>query len=565
DIYPIDSSTYLFVGRNDLGLLRIDDRTELNNLDYTVKASGLSNYSLVVGKRCKAIAWSPKDSLIYYSSNFGVFYKEWSSPKTEALLWQDEAFSGNDLRYHKDQLLCGTEEKGVLFFENNQFVAQLSEVDGLKSNTVKKLLVNNDLLYVLTSAGMQVYDLKEKQFLGLGVAEGMIGDGVTAFALSNDKLWLLEKHSFYGIEIADIRQEKEVGELYVDSLVVNGSMVDYSTVGEYSYQENAFTFYFDYRDIESKYETSIQYKLEGFYDTWKTISTSEHKIDFQSLPAGRYTFKVKAVYRNQASEIFTYAFQISPPYWHRWWFYLLLLISVAIVLTGVFRFWLISQRKKATLINELNSSKLTAIQSQMNPHFIFNALNSIQHLVLKGDVDNSYAFINKFASLVRKTLDFSDKDTIRLTDEIKLIQVYLELEKLRFKDNFEFSIILPENGEVNVPPMLIQPFIENALVHGLLHKKGIKRLTVTFKLDLVLTCTIEDNGVGRIKAREIKERQQGHHESFSLTAIKRRFEILGNYYDSELGYHYEDLTPTEANDVATRVVLRIPIHSIRKE
>jgi LytS/YehU family sensor histidine kinase len=216
------------------------------------------------------------------------------------------------------------------------------------------------------------------------------------------------------------------------------------------------------------------------------------------------------------------------------------------------------QNKKAQQINELNASKLTAIQSQMNPHFIFNSLNSIQDLILKGDVEHSYSYITTFSNLVRRTLSYSEKDFIDFDQEIKLLELYLSLEKLRFKKDFNYSINYENVDDIMIPPLLVQPFIENALVHGLLHKEGEKKLKITFELRDVLICTVEDNGVGREKAKTIRMRQNADHESFSSKAILNRFEILSAVFDGEFGYVFEDLYENDES-TGTRVIMRIPI------
>ncbi|MBK7665930.1 MAG: histidine kinase [Sphingobacteriaceae bacterium] len=194
----------------------------------------------------------------------------------------------------------------------------------------------------------------------------------------------------------------------------------------------------------------------------------------------------------------------------------------------------------------------------MNPHFIFNSLNSIQDLILKGDVEHSYSYITTFSNLVRRTLSYSDKDFIDFEQEIKLIELYLSLEKLRFKKDFSFTINTNNIVDIQIPPMLIQPFIENALVHGLLHKEGEKKLTIHFELKDTLICVIEDNGVGREKSKAIKLRQRSEHESFSSKAIYKRFEILSNVFEGQFGYTYEDLQK-ENQATGTRVSLIIPV------
>lgn len=215
-------------------------------------------------------------------------------------------------------------------------------------------------------------------------------------------------------------------------------------------------------------------------------------------------------------------------------------------------------RKRLEVEQQYRASELKAIRSQMNPHFIFNALNSIQDLVLKGNIENSYSYITMFSNLVRQTLTYSENEFIEFEQEIKLLELYLSLEKLRFKKDFNFELHVNGVEDIMLPPFLIQPFIENSLVHGLLHKEGEKKLKVSFDLKEELICTIEDNGVGREKSKAIKERQQKSHDSFSGKAIQKRFEILSNVFKGKFGYTYQDLYDKDEPS-GTRIVLIIPV------
>lgn len=215
-------------------------------------------------------------------------------------------------------------------------------------------------------------------------------------------------------------------------------------------------------------------------------------------------------------------------------------------------------RKRLEVEQQYRASELKAIRSQMNPHFIFNALNSIQDLVLKGNIENSYSYITMFSNLVRQTLTYSENEFIEFEQEIKLLELYLSLEKLRFKKDFNFELEVNAVEDIMLPPFLIQPFIENSLVHGLLHKEGEKRLKISFKLQDDLICIIEDNGVGRERAKAIKERQQKSHDSFSGKAIQKRFEILSNVFNGKFGYTYQDLYDKD-EPCGTRIVLIIPV------
>lgn len=211
--------------------------------------------------------------------------------------------------------------------------------------------------------------------------------------------------------------------------------------------------------------------------------------------------------------------------------------------------------------NELAISNLKALKSQMNPHFIFNLLNSIQALVVKGDIKSSYIYMEKFAILVRQTLNFSDLDLVDLEDEIELLNIYLELEKLRFSEDFEFQIVDNDIEGIEIPPILIQPFIENALVHGLLHKEGKKTLKIEFQLKDKLICIIEDNGIGREEARALKARQGSKFQSFSTKSIEKRFKILNESYKDKFGFEYKDVYENNIL-TGTRVNLYIPFKRI---
>ena len=248
-----------------------------------------------------------------------------------------------------------------------------------------------------------------------------------------------------------------------------------------------------------------------------------------------------------------------------------IIIAVLILLSAMFLIGRLRVRKKMELITlefqetqkrlevekQYKESELKALKSQMNPHFIFNSLNSIQDLILQQNTDSSYDYIVLFAQLVRNTLNYSSKNFIAIEKEIEFLEVYLQLEKLRFEDDFIYTIKHTNTEGLSVPSLMVQPFIENALLHGLLHKAGKKRLTIDFTFTDHLLCTITDNGIGRKGAKKIQERQGNSHESFALEAIQQRLEILKEQYGAEVGYEvfdlYEDQTP-----VGTKVEIKMP-------
>lgn len=217
------------------------------------------------------------------------------------------------------------------------------------------------------------------------------------------------------------------------------------------------------------------------------------------------------------------------------------------------------------LNKDLATSQLTALRSQMNPHFLFNAMNSIQQFTLTGDTENANLYISKFSTLLRRVLNSSKQNFITLQDEVEQLRLYLDIEQLRMGKDFTYNVIVDDEIEADgckIPGMLIQPFAENSLKHGLSLKQGEKKLTIEFTLhsDTEILVTVTDNGIGRAKAAAIKEEQIKFlpHESKGIELIKDRLQLLTLAGKSDL-LHIEDLTDAEGNPMGTRVQLLLPV------
>jgi two-component system, LytTR family, sensor kinase len=213
------------------------------------------------------------------------------------------------------------------------------------------------------------------------------------------------------------------------------------------------------------------------------------------------------------------------------------------------------------LNRDLATSQLTALRAQMNPHFIFNALNSIQQYILKGDVDQANKYLSKFSRLQREVLNNSDQNFISLEKEIEMLNLYLELEQLRFSENFEYAISIENEidpTEVKIPPMILQPFVENAIWHGLMPKKGSKQVAIEFILlsDTIMQCIIRDNGIGRQAAARLKESSATPvHKSRGLALVYERLQILKQQYQQPFEVQISDLMSPHGEIQGTNVSL----------
>ena len=220
--------------------------------------------------------------------------------------------------------------------------------------------------------------------------------------------------------------------------------------------------------------------------------------------------------------------------------------------------------------SELAASNLQALQSQMNPHFIFNALNSVQDLVLLQDIRGSNRYLGMFSDLLRKILLASRQQYILLAEELDMLTLYLDLEKLRFGDELDYRITtaLPDGyaDAHRLPAMFVQPFVENALKHGLFHQKGEKRLTIHFDRSAdYLRCTVEDNGIGRARAAVLRQRQPSRNAGFSTRAAEERVRLLNQTLSRPLRIETTDRYDAAGQPAGTRVVLWFPPLSDRTE
>ena len=216
--------------------------------------------------------------------------------------------------------------------------------------------------------------------------------------------------------------------------------------------------------------------------------------------------------------------------------------------------------------NRLSEEKLTALRSQMNPHFIFNCLNSIQQYILKGEVDNANKYLSQFSKLIRLVLQYSEFNFISLEDEINMLKLYLSLEKIRFGNSFEYNISIEEEldaEEIKIPNLMVQPFVENAIWHGLMHKEGDRKIDIKFilKNDQSVVCEITDNGIGRKRAEEIKKMKslELKHDSKGMQLVKDKIDVLKQQFKSEIFIELLDVTNSKGEICGTKVLIQLPL------
>ena len=341
----------------------------------------------------------------------------------------------------------------------------------------------------------------------------------------------------------------------------------------FTYDQNHLTFEFFGVNLKRPDGVRYQWKLSGFDENWSPAS-KDRSILYSNLNPGVYQFMVRSCNEDGVwnTEPLIFKFEITAPFWQRTWFIVLIVLLILLILMLIYFLSIRRIRKKAKekqfqveMEKNLLELEQKALRLQMNPHFIFNALNSIQSLIGTGKEVEARYYLAKFSRLMREILDNSRKSEISLQEEIQTLQNYLLVEQFCTNNRFEYQIDVDQNSEpdfVKLPPMLIQPFVENAIKHGM---KGREEgnpgfISISFmegKSSLI--CTISDNGIGRKKAAEINDKSmETYHESASLNVTKERLQSLMNEHVSG-SLEIIDLYDESNNPVGTKIIISIPL------
>jgi len=365
-----------------------------------------------------------------------------------------------------------------------------------------------------------------------------------------------------------------------DVLVLNKSRLTRKTGNKFApltlnYKENYLTIQFSVVNYTEPENNTVQYILEGFDDEWN-VRSGIHEVSYTKVPPGDYTFRIRAANNDGVwnPEESAMAIIIRPPFWQRTWFYFLIGAFVSGLVFAFYSYKLKQTLKQKLLIAEkewlkneteqqLTQLEMKALRAQMNPHFIFNCLNSINRFIVVNDNESASEYLTKFSRLIRQVLDNSRGEKVGLATEIETLKLYIEMEFLRFGNKFEYNITLQEEldpAAFVVQPMLIQPYVENAIWHGLMHRKekGILRINFS-RLDNSLLVVIEDNGVGRVMAKKIKESQVITRKSHGMQVTAERMSLLSKRMKVPVEAIVDDLYDDDLQSIGTRVSITLPL------
>ncbi|WP_300672245.1 histidine kinase [Soonwooa sp.] len=553
----------------DSGPIRVYDLItfkELNNF-LTNKESffsiNLFNDLITKDDKMWLASWMPQDFGISYFDKSAKAFKQITRIKGNHDLFVADYYNRGAFLENGDVIfssyggwnIVNPEKLIVKSMNTREFKIDNDNIQGIVQDSKKNIWFG-------TGEGIYQFNLKTDKTTRLSKIDGLASNDVTqAFYLTRDQ-WLYFSTDYHvqKIDIKNILRTELINVLKLTSVKANNVNLDYGENEILKFKEkdiNQLDFNFSALNFADKDKLIYRYRINN--EEW-TYLGNEPKISLAMPVAGDYLVEVQVGDNlgNIQPRTLKFKFEISAPFYKTWWFWLLSLLLVAF-LTFRFTYFLVQQEKqKGILKKRAKENENKMLRSQMNPHFLFNSLNSINSFIIQNKDKEASRYLTSFSKLMRKILDNSQKETICLKEELETTKLYLDLEAVRMEYKFDYTIRISDDiepEEVSIPPLILQPFLENAIWHGINHKNGKGHLEIRFSRDVdnfdMIVIEIEDDGVGRKKAAEI--RKASAHKSYGLEITKGR--ILG--LDKRNQVEILDLYDDNSVGIGTRVLIKI--------
>lgn len=533
---------------------------EKNKIPYLV------NYrSIVQGVRGKSLTTNAQGDKVYFVSGTGLFAM---TPRG----WNPVLYQGQPIILRRvyavgNRIFAQSSAGELLGWSSDR--DSISEIPLIINNQKQKVLsvkTLDSLLVVFSDRHLffALIDSDTPRFTAIDI--GIPPSGVEDVELWNNRFLMCYKQGILQIDL-DSLQKIEKPRLVVNRFSAEGILLDPAFYPELKYYQNDIEINYSILSFNTGGDYPLYYKINN--EDWKRLPSESRSLRLAALAPGDYklTFRLGDDEHLGTSAI---AFRIIPAFWQTSWFSWLM-FAIAMSISYLYYRWqtgLLRQKSRLTvekvnLQRQLDRSILTAIRSQMNPHFFFNALNTIQAYIFLGDKKNASTYLSKFSKLTRRILEMSELDAIPLSEELDALRLYMDLEKARLNDELIYEIEINENlspASVKIPTMILQPYLENAIKHGLLHKQeGEKRLWLRLKKEGDwLLVEIEDNGIGRERSEALRKQTRREHRSFAGQANLTRIEIL-NKGNNNIGLEYTDKKDEQGQPCGTLVKIRIPL------
>ncbi len=463
-------------------------------------------------------------------------------------------------------LWFATNERGLYCIDDQKKIHQYTMANNLNSDKINSLAIDEKQnLWCASYNGLTkisyTKDLQKVEMINFNESHGLPILQIDKLISFDGKIVCKSKNSCFYFEEDKLKKNSVPPFTYLQSVFINDRPYSITASPVLAYDQNnlhVFASLITYKDPEQR---KFLYKLVGYDKNWHLSASGD--IQYPNLTSGNYTLTIYGLNNDtiKSDKPATFTFKIKKPFWFTWWFISLEIVLFFAILFFIFKFWKNKiekrEREKTAANQRVAEFKMTALRSQMNPHFIFNAIGSIQHYILKNEVKQSYNYLSKFSLLIRNILNNSRQEYISLTQEINTLRLYIELEQIRFTHPFQFTIEIDKELDIDmdIPTMLIQPYVENSIWHGLMPKEsgGVLELLLK-KTDRSLLVTIRDNGAGR----KVIDPSKKAHMSKGMSITEQRIQTLEATNEKKFDIVIIDLKDDQGMSSGTEVRITIP-------
>ncbi|MFD0975870.1 sensor histidine kinase [Salinimicrobium gaetbulicola] len=503
-----------------------------------------------------------QDDKTYFLSVFSGLYV-WENNEFKSYLnkgiWKEQKL--RHITTLGEDIALSNEFGDVFIVNDDKAFKLLKKIPRAKihGNTISFLKEYNGTLLIGTEKGLTLF--KDYRYIFLDEEQGLKQPLLSAY-VSQNRLTIGSKDGVYTIDLDAVIDSKAlVKKLNIKEIFINNNKFpsqQFLNTEEIKLRHNENTVLLKFSTNAHPYPHKLKYQYRlNASENW-SLPSSKPEIFLPFLPADNYNIAVRVIDESTGSG-FTQSLlslAILPPFWKTWWFVLSIITMTLLVIYSIYQFQIRQSRKfeaqKRMIQKRFEETKMEALLAQMNPHFIFNAMNSIQNYIMDSDVDNASIFLGDFAKLIRLNLDHCTRPSITLIEEIEYLQSYIRVENTRFNNTvnviFETDPLI-DVYDVEIPTMLLQTFVENVFVHAFPTSITNPTLKISFNLlpENVLQCEIEDNGIGFSPGASNKL-----HQSKGVSLVKERLSLLG--YEMEKAIHI-----ASAENKGTSIILRLKI------
>lgn len=480
-----------------------------------------------------------KDSSVYDQSNANVLLKQRINSIGET---------------EDSTLVLGSHGSGVIFYRNGTVILQVTKEQGLCNDICRRVFIRKDQIFVTTPSGVSVLFYKDGKVESIkNITKGnfLPSNDVNDVYADDKEIAIATSEGVAVISQIELeKSEKNIPKLSFKSILVENSSLEISKYIELPYNQNSFKF--DFVGIYYQQPDAVNYRYR-LVENQPWQATKNNRLEFPFLGSGEYNLEIQArIEDGDWSNSIFYRFTINPPFWKTYWFSIIILVVLFLLSYMLIRLLLNRRRKqyeqKLKIEKQVALLEQQALQTMMNPHFIFNVMNSIQHFINADNKEAANNYLVDFATLIRLNLSLSYQRFIPLEDEISYLELYLKFEKLRMGDLFTYEIIIDpsiDTSETTIAVMMIQPFIENGVWHGISPLVHGGHISVEFRKasESSLQIIISDNGVG-ISENFIKNANEDNRDgSHALQMTRQRLKLLGKTSDQELYLRFSHLKP----------------------